>query len=325
MTCRLYITVPHRDNLTPFSRTIRAPEDCEIEISPARRRTGSRNGLEPTDTRGGSVVAKLSKIGPGRRLAAIGCILGMAILVLGPDPAEAQTGDTATSGVTTADRPLATRAELESQLETLKERLASDPDRPSRELERRIEQLRDRLQSGDFRAGDLVELRVRSDPDLTGSFSVNRQRQLELETLPSVDLGGVLYSEIESTLRDALDDYIRDPNVRARVLLRVAVVGGVNSPGYYDLSPSTTLSEALMQAGGPSQQAKLDEMEFRREGRDVLSRGEGPVESLTLAELGARRGDQLYVPPAESGTSVMGVLGVVSGLAGTAWAISRIF
>lgn len=276
--------------------------------------------------------------------------------------------------LTLSERPLATRAELTSELESLERRVASSPERSwvyqalrdaSAERRQRLEQIdlgdplrvrsenaegsvdtltirretvqdvraimhrmdavSQRLETGDFRTGDLVELTVRNDEELTGKFPVNRERELELPTLPPVDLDGVLYSEVEPALREALGEYIRDPSVRARALWRVAVVGGVGSPGYYDLPPSATLSEAMMRAGGPGQRAKLDEIQFRRGGQDILEGRDRPVETLTLAELGAQRGDQLFVPQGSDRSPAMAILGAVSGLAGTAWAISRIF
>lgn len=255
-------------------------------------------------------------------------MLGGLSLVSGP-PAEAQASSQAVtdSSLAVADRPLASRAELESRLASLEEQVSGEPDRSSGDLQQRMERIRERLRTGDFRVGDLVELTVRSDEELTGKFPVNRERELELPTLPPVPLDGVLYSEVEPALQEALSEYIRNPNVRARALWRVAVVGGVASPGYYDLQPATTLSEALMRAGGPSQQAKLEDIEFRRDGKNILGRRdpERPVETLTLADLGAQRGDQLYVPAPGQGTSPMRVVGAISGVAGLAWTLTRIF
>lgn len=223
-----------------------------------------------------------------------------------------------------SEGPLQARMEdSDGRVETLT--IEAETVREVRAIVRRIETVRQRLRTGDFRTGDVVQLHVRNDSSLTGTFPVNRERQLELPTLPAVDLSGVLYSEVEPALSEALARYIREPNVRARALWRVAVVGGVAQPGYYDLSPSTTLSDAMMRAGGPVQRAKLDEIQFRRGGEDILEGRERPVETLTLAELGAQRGDQLFVPQAGQSGTAMAVLGAVSGLAGAAWAITRIF
>lgn len=262
-----------------------------------------------------------------RAVAAALCALAVpALLLLAAAPAAAQsTGSPdADAGMTAAERPLATRAQLEAQLEALESRSGAAP-----AVKQRIERIRTRLREGDFRAGDLVDLRVRGDADLTGTFSVNENRALEAGNLPPLSLDGVLYSEVEPALEEAIRQYVRDPSVRARVLMRIAVVGGVGKPGFYDLPPTATLSEALMEAGGPSSRAKLDEIEYLRQGNDLLEKREEttdrPVETLTLAELGARRGDQLRVPPGDGKGSFMTVLGVVSGISGIAWGISRVF
>lgn len=228
------------------------------------------------------------------------------------------------SSISVADRPLATRAELEARLETLQSRMSGQAARDT-STARRLEKIRERLRTGDFRVGDLVQLQVRGDQSLSGTFSVNRQRQLELPTLPPVDLDGVIYSEVEAALEEALSEYLRNPNIRAQALWRVAVVGGVGEPGFYDLSPSATLSDAMMQAGGPTQRADLDEVEFRRQGTNLLEGWDRPIETLTLAELEAQRGDQLFVPQEGSGMGFVGVLGLISGLSGTVWAITRLF
>lgn len=260
--------------------------------------------------------------------AGVTCALAALVALLAaPLPTAAQaTGDTAAP---VAYRPLATRAQLQAQLDTLAQRQAPASGDQAAALEERAERIRTRLDRGDFKTGDLVELRVRGgDTVLSETASVNQARQLEVGTLPPVDLDGVLYSEIERVLQEEISRYIRDPRVSAQPLLRIAVIGGVSSPGYYDLPPTSTLSEALMRAGGPSQEAELEEIEFRRSSRNILANRqeiERPVETLSLAELGARRGDQLFVPQAGGGTSVMGIIGAISGLTGTAWAISRIF
>lgn len=201
-----------------------------------------------------------------------------------------------------------------------------------RELIGRMETIRKRLREGDFRQGDRVMLSVPADTTLTGTFSVNRFRQLELPgSFGNVDLSGVLYSEIDSVAREAVSEYVRNPRVRTRVLWPVAITGGVSAPGYYNLPPGTTLSEALMEAGGPTSGAKLKKIAYRRGNRDLLkSRKEGseqiPVEMITLADLNAKAGDELHVPAGGGGRgTALQVLGVVSGLSGTIFAITRIF
>jgi len=78
------------------------------------------------------------------------------------------------------------------------------------------------------------------------------------------------------------------------VLTRVGIFGNVAKPGYYNVSPDRPVTELLM-LGGMSPDTKLDKVELRREGRTVISRGviKG---GRTLDQLGARSGDELWVP-----------------------------
>lgn len=305
-------------------RTIRAPESERRtgNLSACRSRDMSKRESNRGDTLNETMEQIRSRTVGSKSLFRAGAV--MALLLL-PMSSAAQDGR---AGTAVVERPLATRAQLQAQIDSLEQHLATDSGEKAAAVQARIERIRTRLEEGDFKSGDLVDLRVHGNTDLTDTVSVNRNRQLELGALPPVDLDGVLYSEVEPVLREAIAQYVREPNVRARPLLRVAVVGGVTNPGYYDLSPTSTLSEALMRAGGPSQQAKLDELEFRRSGRDLLAdRGadDRPVETLSLAELGAQRGDQLFVPQGGGEGTFMTVFGIVSGAAGVAWAVSRVF
>lgn len=264
--------------------------------------------------------------------------VAVAALAVSPAVASGQTrgastlADSARSDL--ADRPLVTRSALQSRLQELRKQV-EDPvytENRRAELRQRIEEIRRRLEHGDFRQGDRVRLQVPADTALSGTFPVTRNRELELPgTYESVDLSGVLYSEIDSVARAVVSQYVRNPTVRARVLWPVAITGGVSAPGYYNLPPGITLSEALMEAGGPTSSAQLDKIAYRRGDRDLLKSrkedgGRAPVEVITLADLNARAGDELHVPTGGGGGfGVTQALGIVSGLSGTIFALTRLF
>lgn len=272
-------------------------------------------------------------------------LLGVALLALPSTPATAHAqaaggaddaSDSATGDV--VDRPLVTRDRLETRMEELRARLDTMTIPPStaqqtHDVRRRMQAIRQRLEEGDFRQGDRVRLQVPADTVLSGTFPVNRNRELELPgSYEAVDLSGVLYSEIDSVATAVVSQYVRNPTVRARVLWPVAITGGVSAPGYYNLPPGITLSEALMEAGGPTSSADLDKVAYRRGDRDLLKarRDDGgdrtPVEVITLADLNARAGDELHVPTSGGGGfGVTQALGIVSGLSGTIFAITRVF
>lgn len=220
----------------------------------------------------------------------------------------------------------ATRSQLESRLERLQQVVSEGAgDSEIQNARQRMEVIRRRLEQGDFQPGDVVRLTVRSDSSLTGTFQVNAQRALELPTIPDVDLSGVLYAEADSAVREHLGEFIRDPELRVQVTRRIAILGAVQNPGFYDLSPSTTLSDALMEAGGPTNNADLEDIRLRRDGRNVLAGRDPSLQRTTLADLGPSQDDQLVVPQSGGGFGVMDALGVVSTISGAVWGLTRIF
>lgn len=220
----------------------------------------------------------------------------------------------------------ATRQELESRLERLQQVVARGKDgTETRDARRRISVLRSRLSQGDFQSGDVIRIRVRGDSSLTGSFRIDTERWLDLPAVEDIDMRGVLYSEADSVIREHLSNYLKDPSISVQLTRRIAILGAVQKPGFYDLPPATTLSDALMMAGGPTARAKLRETKVRRDGRDLLKGRDVNLRRITLADLGPSSNDELFVPAGGKGFGAMEILGVVSGLAGSAWAISQIF
>ncbi|HKK08730.1 MAG TPA: SLBB domain-containing protein, partial [Gemmatimonadota bacterium] len=179
----------------------------------------------------------------------------------------------------------ASRQELQTHVDSLSDVLSrTDDSQTAAMIREEIDRTRRRLEQGDFQPGDVIQLTVRGDSTLTGKFPVRSGPELELPTVANVDLSNVLFAEADSVIRASLSEYLRRPEVEVRVLRRVAVTGGVTNPGFYDFPPSATLSEVIMAAGGPTQNAKLTKMEFRRDGKDLLDQEPPDVRAeLTLS------------------------------------------
>ena len=245
---------------------------------------------------------------------AFSSLLLLPVAVAGP--VEGQAG--------TAEPVYETRAELLERERTLESRLTSAPDADRVRVE--LQRVRRRLEEGDFRPGDAVEIRVPGSDTLSGVFQVESDARLRLPVIGDVDLSGVLYAEADSVLRSELSRYVRAERIDVRPLKRVAVLGAIGNPGYYDVPPSMTLSDLLMKAGGPLQGSDLDKLEIRRDGERVASAEDGGLrESATLVELGVRRGDQIRVPAASRGGSFTTVLAVLGTVSSVVWATTRIF
>ena len=241
-------------------------------------------------------------------------------------PLRAQAGD---DGRATQ----AGRSELEAQAAEAERaaQSASDP----RERERRMTEaamLRQRLREGDFQVGDRIVLTLPSADTAQSTRSdtlrVGAGRVVTVPHVGDVPLHGVLRSELQDYMRRQLARVFRDPDVRATALIRVAVFGPVARPGFYDVPADVRVSDAIMIAGGPGHNARLDRTAVRR-GTQVLL-GPNTVQNAirsgaTLDQLNLRAGDEIVVGEKQptKWSKIAQVAGVVTSLALTVYWLAR--
>ena len=225
----------------------------------------------------------------------------------------------------TARQPVS-RAELEA----VKARALTAAKNTNDEKTRRshlltAQRIETRLRDGDFQAGHRILLAVYADSSLTDTFTVRADRKLLLPNLPPISVAGLLDSELEPALQKELGKYLRNPTVRAQGLLRLSILGAVASPGFYSFPMDFLVTDAIMEAGGPGKDAKMDRSEIKRSGSVVVNR-EGMQEAfrlgLTLNDIGARPGDELLVPGEQTKGKWQTVLTVASVVTGLAYGVS---
>jgi polysaccharide export outer membrane protein len=190
------------------------------------------------------------------------------------------------------------------------------------------EAIRGRLTNGDFRVGDRIALYVQGEPNLPDTVQVEPGPMIVLPLFGEIPLDGVLRAEISEHLTQAFSRYIRDPVVRASGLMRLSVQGAVGQPGFFTMPAEMLLGEALMVAGGPSSDADMDNLRIRRGTRLVLE-GEALQEAvrqgLTLDQLNLQAGDEIVVPEAVPGGSLLRNLGLIAGVVGSLATLIIIF
>jgi protein involved in polysaccharide export with SLBB domain len=196
-----------------------------------------------------------------------------------------------------------TRAELEQEARTAEEQ--------HRTSEAWL--LRTRLQRGDFQEGDRIVLSV-DVPALRASDNTALRAGVDNDTvivragklsqftklpnIPDISLDGVLRSELVDTITAHLRKYLRDPNVRATPLVRVAVMGAVGRPGWYSTPTDVVLADVIMQAGGVSLESDVDHTVIRRAGEVIWDSEAVRValaDGLSLDRLHLRAGDEIDV------------------------------
>jgi polysaccharide export outer membrane protein len=129
-------------------------------------------------------------------------------------------------------------------------------------------------QNADYIIGprDVLAVTVVNEPTLSGRFTVVADGTVTYPLLGPVKVGGLSPTAVEHVLTDKLaDGYLEKPIVSVALeqfaSQRVLVVGEVRQAGSYPLAPKTTVLEALLQAGAPTQNAGTEALVVRAGGK----------------------------------------------------------
>lgn len=142
--------------------------------------------------------------------------------------------------------------------------------------------------------GDVVRITVWRKPELSGEFTIRGDGSIANPFYGSVQAAGIPISTAEARVRSHVERYEANPWVLVEPLLRVSVRGEVRQPNLYTLTPETTVLQAVMLAGGPTDRGELRGIRLIRDGATIavdLSRPDA-----SAAQSPVRSGDQIVVP-----------------------------
>jgi protein involved in polysaccharide export with SLBB domain len=241
----------------------------------------------------------------------IPCLITALVAAAAPFRLAAQD----TTKVELGARAMASRAELEGVLQS-----ASGDQRVA---------IQNRLERGDFNAGDLIALTVVEESTLTDTFTVRTGQVLKLPNIPEFSLHGLLRSELQDFMARKIAEYVRNPQVDAVPLVRVAVTGAVNRPGFFNVPADIPVSQVVMVAGGPSNQASLQKVELRRGDSVIVTRdrmSSALAAGTSLDQLNIHGGDQFVVGEKPGGwRGALQTVGLLTGLFTGIYFATRIF
>ena len=158
--------------------------------------------------------------------------------------------------------------------------------------------------------GDVLQLTVLQQPNLDREIVIRPDSTAVVPLVGEVLLGGLTVREAETQLRQKLRLF--NPSIRDLTLtvtqynaLRVYVMGEVNNPGSYTFSSPPTLWDAIREAGGPREGARLESVRVVRveSGRSTTATYDltGLISGTSSEALGVtlRPGDTVIVPGQE--------------------------
>jgi polysaccharide biosynthesis/export protein len=143
---------------------------------------------------------------------------------------------------------------------------------------------------------DQLGINVWKEPDFTQSVPVRSDGKISLPLIGEVAAAGRTPLDVEQDIASKLKAYLNNPEVTVMVLQmnsqKFNVLGRVAKPGSYSLSATTTVLDALAQAGGFLDFAKQKDIYVLRENpggetriafnyKDVI-RGKHPEENIRL-------------------------------------------
>src|SRR5882762_8305017 len=105
-------------------------------------------------------------------------------------------------------------------------------------------------------SGDVVKLTFSSAPELNQSQKVRADGKLSLPLVGEVDAAGKTVGQLQSALVEIYKPQLKTPEVTVSLessLTTVTVSGAVNKPGKVAFERPTTVLQAIMESGGPSE------------------------------------------------------------------------
>jgi polysaccharide export outer membrane protein len=243
-------------------------------------------------------------------------LVGTVLAMLAGAPGTGASQQGAAGDSVLVRQPLATRQQLE-------------------ELARRggphTTEAQQRLKEGDFRPGDLIRIAVQAESTLTDTFTVTRDRALDLPSpvVGSLPLAGVLRAELEPKTVEFIGRFVQNAQVRAWPLVRISIQGEVARAGVYGIEPDAVISDAVMAAGGATASADLRKIRIERDGKKLYEGKDierAVRERRTINDAALQDGDRIIVSR-RGGTTTENLRFVylITAVAGGIYGLTRIF
>jgi polysaccharide export outer membrane protein len=164
--------------------------------------------------------------------------------------------------------------------------------------------LPDPVESTTLGPGDVFHMQIVGEKELPQEYQVASDGTVDLPYIHTVRVAGLEPQQVARLVRDRLvqDKILTDPSIVVTVKeyksKSITVLGQVQKPGSFPLTPGLTLLQAISQAGGFTSIANKDRVNLTRQGKtgrktvvlsvDAITEGRSP-------DLALQAGDSIYV------------------------------
>lgn len=160
--------------------------------------------------------------------------------------------------------------------------------------------------------GDTIVMSLAGSVDGSVEREIDTNGNIFLPSVGTLHLAGVRYGDARAKIFEAIGTKYRDFTVNVSVQklrgVRVYVTGFANNPGAFTLNSLSTVTNAVLQAGGPASGGSFRSVKLYRAGTEVLD-----FDLYELLRNGNRLNDAvlqnedvLFIPPAAEQVAVIG-------------------
>jgi polysaccharide export outer membrane protein len=160
--------------------------------------------------------------------------------------------------------------------------------------------------------GDQLLIRAWGKIELDSHVTVDRNGQIYLPKIGTLNVAGLRYDQIEGYLHSSIGTIFKDFELNVALgqlrSIQIFVLGDARQPGAYTVSSLSTLVDALFDSGGPSAIGTMRRIQLRRQGRtvsefdlyDLVRRGDKSHDVRLLP------GDVIYIPSVGAQIAISG-------------------
>jgi len=160
--------------------------------------------------------------------------------------------------------------------------------------------------------GDQLEIRVWGKVEINTRATVDRNGQIAVPRVGTLNVAGLRYRELEGFLKVAVGNLFKDFELNVTLgqlrSIQVFVLGSARQPGAYTVSSLSTLVNAIFACGGPSATGSMRRIELRRGGQRItefdlyefLRKGDKSRDAQLLP------GDVIFIPPVGPEVAILG-------------------
>lgn len=160
--------------------------------------------------------------------------------------------------------------------------------------------------------GDEIRIQMFGKEDGDKSVTVDRNGQISLPKIGPVSVAGKSFSQVNDELVGLIKERIIGGNVLVSMgnmrMMQVYITGEATVPGAYNVNGVTTLTQALIAAGGVKETGSLRGIQLKREGKvvAVLDMYNLLLNGDSSQDVRLEKGDTLFIPSKKSTVTITG-------------------